>query len=132
MKEENAVFKANDDTVSTCRLEKENHEQILIPLEVYGTRLNQELGIIKKSIGDESVPSPSTLLPSYSVLNRSSQRSSSAPIHGLYSGNVSWIKQTNMKELQTERMRSWLSSNPNSEELPFAKGEGCVFTSLSW
>lgn len=124
MKEENAVFKANDDTVSTCRLKKENHEQILIPLGFY-----QELGIIKKSIGDESVPSPSTLLPSYSVLNKSSQRSSSASIHGVYSGNVSRV---NMKELQTERMRSWLSSNPNSEELPFPKGEGCVVTSLGW
>lgn len=129
MKEENAVFKANDDTVSTCRLKKENHKQILIPLEVYGTRPNQELGIIKKSIGDKSVPSPSTLLPSYSVLNKSSQRSSSASIHGVYSGNVSRV---NMKELQTERMRSWLSSNPNSEELPFPKGEGCVVTSLGW
>lgn len=132
MKEENAVFKANDDTVSTCPLKKENHKQILIPLEVYGTRPHQELGIIKKSIGDESVPSPSTLLPSYSVLNKSSQRSSSAAIHGLYSGNVSRIKETNMKQLQTERMRSWFSSNPNSEELPFAKGEGCVVASLGW
>lgn len=129
MKEENAVFEANDATVSTCRLKKENHKQILIPLEVYGTRPNQELGIIKKSIGDESVPSPSTLLPSYSVLNKSSQRSSSASIHGVYSGNVSRV---NMKELQTERMRSWLSSNPNSEELPFPKGEGCLVTSLGW
>lgn len=122
MKEENAIFKANDATVSTCRLKKENHKQILTPLEVYGTRPNQELGIIKKSIGDESVPSPSTLLPSYSVLNKASQWSSSGPNHGLYSGNVSRIKETDMKELQTERMRSWLSSNPNSEELPFAKG----------
>lgn len=132
MKEENAVFKGNDATVSTCRLKKENHKQILTPLEVYGTRPNQELGIIKKSIGDESVPSPSTLLPSYSVLNKPSQCSSSGPNHGLYSGNVSRIKEPNMKELQTERMRSWLSSNPNSEELPFAKGEGRVVTSLSW
>ena len=131
MKQENAVFKANDDTISTCRLKKENHKQILIP-QVYGTRPNQELGIIKKSIGDESFPSSSTLLPSYSVFNKSSQRSSSAPIHGLYSGNVSRIKETNMKELQTERIRSWLSSNPNLEELPFAKGEGCVVTSLGW
>lgn len=119
MKQENAVFKANDDTISTCRLKKENHKQILIP-QVYGTRPNQELGIIKKSIGDESFPSSSTLLPSYSVFNKS--WSSSAAIHGLYSGNVSRIKETNMKELQTERIRSWLSSNPNLEELPFAKG----------
>ena len=109
-----AARKTNDNRVSSCRLKKENHKQILISIEDYGTRPNQELGIIKKSIGDESVPSPSTLLPSYSVLNKSSQRSSSALIHGLYSGNVSWIKETNMKELQTERVRSWLSCNPNS------------------
>lgn len=38
-----------------------------------------------------------------------------------YPEDVSWIKETNMKELQMERVKSWLSCNSNSEEFPSAK-----------
>lgn len=47
-----------------------------------------------------------------------------------YPEHLSWIKETNMKELQMERVKSWLSCNPNSEEFPSAKGESCVFSSV--
>lgn len=109
---ENVPLETIDNTASTCHLKKENHSQFL--------------DIITKSIGND----PVTSSLNYSVLNKSSQSSSSAPLQVLYSGNVSWIKDTNIKELQMERVRSWLNCNPNSEEFPSAEGESHVVSSV--
>ena len=116
---ENAVISA-----STCRLKRPACSR---QSKVHEGHLNQELGVFEKSIGDECVHSPSTLLPSCSVLNKSqSQPVNSASLHGLYSGNVSWKNESNVKELKMERVRSWLSCNPNSEEFPSPEGDGRV------
>ena len=92
---ENAVISA-----STWRLKRPACSRLP---KVHERHLNQELGIFEKSIDDESVHSPSTLLPSSSVLNNPSmQLSNSASLHGLFSGNASWKNESNMKELKTE------------------------------
>ena len=127
---ENAAIKTNDDVVSILGLKMENHRQDLLPKEVYGTRQDQEMqSIIQMPFGDESVPSPSTLLPSCSIVNESSQSSCGSSLHGLNSENLSCEKERNMKEQKMERVRSWLRCNPNSEEFPSAEGEGCVVSS---
>ena len=124
---ENVVVSA-----STCRLKRPGC-LVLSPLEADERQLNQEQVIFEKSIGDESVHSPSTLLPSCPVLNKSRpQPDNSASLHGLFSGNVSWKNESNMKELKMERVRSWLSCNPNSEEFPSAEGDGRVVSLVGW
>ena len=126
---ENAAIKTKDDTASISHLKMENHRQDLVP-KVYGTRQDQEMqSIIQMPFGDESVPSPSALLPSCSVVNKSSQSSCGSSLHGLNSENLSCEKERNMKELKMERVRSWLRCNPNSEEFPSSEGEGCVVSS---
>ena len=110
---------------STCRLKRPGY-LVLSPIEADERQLNQEKVIFEKSIGDESVHSPSTLLPSCSVLNKSSQSSFGASLHGVSSGNVSLKKKSNTKELKMERLRSWSSCNPNSEEFHSAEGDGRV------
>ena len=122
---ENAVMSA-----STCRLKRPGYLVLLSPLKVDERRLNQELEIFEKSIGDESVPPPSTLFTSCSVLSNSSQSNCCASLHGLNSGNVSWKKESNMKELKMESVRSWLSCNPNSEEFASAEGDDRVVSSV--
>ncbi|XP_015777829.1 PREDICTED: uncharacterized protein LOC107355761 [Acropora digitifera] len=112
---ENAVI-----SPSTCRLERPACSRLP---KVYERHLNQELGIFEKSCGDESVQSPSTLLPRGSVLNSSPIKiGNSASLHGLSSGNLSWKKGRKFKELKMARVRSWSSCNPNSEEFPSAEG----------
>ncbi|XP_067028202.1 uncharacterized protein [Acropora muricata] len=106
-------------STSTCRFKRPARSR---QFKVHERHLNQELGIFEKSIGDESVHSPSTLLPRCSVLNKSPQSSCGASLHGLSSGNVSWTKESKIKELKMERVRSWSSGNPNSEEFPSAEG----------
>ena len=92
---ENAVI-----SPSTCRLERPACSRLP---KVHERHLNQELGIFEKSYGDESVQSPSTLLPRGSVLNNSPIKTgNSASLHGLSSGNVSWKNESNMKELKME------------------------------
>ena len=91
---ENVVVSA-----STCRLKRPG-DLVLSPLKADERQLNQQLVIFEKPIGDESVHSPSTLLPSCSVLNKSSQSSCGASLHGLFSGNVSWKNESNMKEMK--------------------------------
>ena len=92
---ENAVISA-----STCPLKRPACSRLP---KVHERHLNQELGILEKSIDDESVHSPSTLLPSSSVLNNPSmQLSNTASLHGLFSGNVSWKNESNMKESKVE------------------------------
>ena len=119
---ENAVL-----SVSTCRLKIPRYVVFLSATLVVDERdLNQKLFIFETSIGGESVPSPSTLLPSCSVLNKSSQSSCGASLHGVSSENMSWKNESNMKELKMERVRSCLSCNPNSEEFPSAEGDGRV------
>ena len=117
---ENVVVSA-----STCRLKRPGY-LVLSPLEADERQLTQEQVIFEKSIGDESGHSPSTLLPSCSVLNKSSQSSCGASFHGLSSGNVSLQKERYMKELKMELLRSWSSCSPNSEEFPSAEGDGRV------
>ncbi|XP_015770042.1 PREDICTED: uncharacterized protein LOC107348498 isoform X3 [Acropora digitifera] len=114
---ENVVVSA-----STCRLKRPGY-LVLNPFETDERQLTQEQVIFEKSIGDESGHSPSTLLPSCAVLNKSlPQTDSSASLHGVSSGNVSGKKESNIKELKMARVRSWLSCNPDSEEFPSAEG----------
>ena len=121
----NAVISA-----STCRLKGPACSRLP---KVHERHLNQERGIFEKSIHDESVHSPSTLLPSCSVLNNSScNLSNSASPHVLFSGNVSWEKESKIKELKMARVRSWLSYNRNSEEFPSAEGDGRVVSLVGW
>ena len=118
---ENVVLSA-----STCRLKRPGY-LVLNASETDEKQLTQEQVVFEKSIGDESGHSPSTLLPSCPVLNKSRpQPDNSASLHGRFSGNVSWKNESNMKELKMERVRSWLSCNPDSEEFPSAEGEDCV------
>ena len=127
-KEEKHVLMTENVVVSasTCRLKRPGC-LVLSPLEADERQRTQEQVIFEKSIGDESVHSPSTLLPSCPVLNESRpQPDNSASLHGRFSGNVSWKNESNMKELKMERVRSWLSCNPDSEEFPSAEGEDCV------
>lgn len=127
-KEERRVLMRENVVVSalTCRLKRPGC-LVLSPLEADERQLNQEQVIFEKSIGDESGHSPSTLLPSCSVLSKSRpQPDNSASLHGRFSGNVSWKNESNMKELKMERVRSWLSCNPDSEEFPSAEDEDCV------
>ena len=118
-------------SASPCCLKRPGY-LVLSQLKVDERNLNRELGIFGKSIGDESVPSPSTLLPSCAVLNKSSQSSCSASLHGLTSGNLSRKKESIMKMLKMERVRCWLNDSPNSEEFPSAEGKGCVVSSEGW
>lgn len=130
-KEEKHVLMTENVVVSasTCRLKRPGC-LVLSPLEADERQLNQELVIFVKSIGEESVHSPSTLLPSCPVLNKSRpQPDNSASLHGRFSGNVSWKNESNMKELKMERVRSWLSCNPNSDEFPSAEWVDCIVVS---
>ena len=116
-------------STSTCRFKRPARSR---QLKVHERHLNQEQGIFEKSIGDEPVHSPSTLLPRRSVLNKSPQSSCGASLHGVSSGNVSWKKESKIKELKVERVRSWSSGNPNSEEFPSAEGDGRVVSLVGW
>ena len=120
---ENVVVSA-----STCRLKRLGYLGLLIALKADERQLNQEGVIFEKSLGDESVHSPSTLLPSCSVLNISSWHLSNLAS----SGNVSSKKESKIKELKMEHMRSWLCCNPNSEEFPSAEGDGRVVSPVGW
>ena len=127
-KEEKHVLMTENVVVSasTCRLKRPGC-LVLSPLEADERQLNQELVIFEKSIGDESVHSPSTLLPSCPVLNKSRpQPDNSASLHGRFSGNLSWKNESNVKEMKMERVRSWLCCNLDSEEFPSAEGDGRV------
>ena len=120
--------------VSTCRLKGRRYVTVglLRPLKTDERHLNEKLFIFKKSIVGESVPSPSTLFPSRSVPNKSSQSSCGASLLDLYSGNVSLKEESNRKELKMERLRPWSSCNPNSVEFPSAEGDGRVVSLMSW
>ena len=127
-KQEKRVLMAENVVVSasTCRLKRPGY-LVLSPLEADERQLNQEQVIFERSIGDEPVQLPVTLLPNCSVLNKSRpQPDNSASLHDLSSGNVSWKNESNIKELKMERVRSWLCCNPNSEEFPSAEGDGLV------
>ena len=132
-KEEKRVLMTENVVVSgsTCRLKRPGY-LVLSALKADERQLNQEQVIFEKSIGDESVHSPSTLLPSCSVINKSSQSSCGASLHGLSSGNVSWEKESKIKELKMARKRSWLWCKPNSEEFPSAEGDGRVVSLVGW
>ena len=122
---ENAVI-----SESSCRLKRPGCSRLP---KVHERHLNQELGIFEKSIGDESIHSPSTLSPSCSVFNKSQpQPDTSSSLHDLSSGNVSWEKESKIKELKMARVRSWLSCNRNSEEFPSAEGDGRVVSLVGW
>ena len=82
--------------------------------------------IIQMSYGGESIHSPSTLLPSCPVLNKSSQSSCGASLHGLSSGNLSWKKESKIEELKMARVRSRWSCNPSSGEFRPLFGVGLV------
>ena len=126
---ENAFISA-----STCRLKRPACSRLP---KVHERHLNQEQVIFEKSICDESAHSPSTLLPSCTVSGNSSTilrmgLSNSTSLHGLSSGNESWKKESNTKELKMERVRSWSSSNPNSEEFPSTEGDARVVSLVGW
>ena len=122
---ENAVISA-----STCRLKRLACSSLP---KVHERDLNQEQVIFEKSIGDEPVHSPSTLWPICSVFNKSQPKpDKSSCLHGLSSGSVSWEKESKIKEVKMERVRSWLNCNRNSEEFPSAEGDGRVVSLVGW